>query len=749
MGNFFSRSAANSATINKLKNLTNSIQSYEKKRKEVKTYEKKLLYQSLYTTVSMTLCYALIAYNNKFFSKYVLNINFLTNRLKDETSSDDSQTTFQKFLNNYYVNLFLLWLPVLILPLCYLIFRTIIKKCYRWRIKRWDKKILNLRKQKTEILDKVMDTETFNNAKLIFEEFDPSRLRSNFGTAAYMESQRRSLRSTSGSTSKTDIDKNRQAWSSSTKIASTSSGGHNKTFTYSTQSVRYRGSSDISHLLPSSVVNRNRTASQRLNSTFTDPYSGRNYKSSELKAIGHKPSSLDKKKLPTPPPEKKSFFSRFNPLASKPKLAKALAPKAPKPIRERQASPRSHNLSTISSKFDEDDSFIEDLKIPKLDAEELKFVSKKAGVVGRPKEDKKSKRDRSKSKSRDRRTEKKSIMSRSKSINLAEQGDAQENSKINAEHPEKMTTSKSLKFSKNKTVILDDNEKELEIERLKQEIEMLKNKDLLKYSVKGRIEKSVCSDKSKSSKADLIKKNRSEMVRKRLISEKEERTVPSSMESLANVETSTRSSLDSVNLSENITSETTNKTVDQSETETMKNSITTIKNPKNEPEINEIVELLDDTMSLDENNNQSFIENEASVSDVGVNSLAESLDLGINSEEKPALCDKNKNPNENDEQDHLSNLRNLQQKAENDADSTQPEIIPDLESDKMILTSDSEADDSELPSNLTADSEVEEDENGQQHSALLTKESKSYGDESNDDDHDTGNDTGSRENSRE
>lgn len=178
-------------------------------------------------------------------------------------------------------------------------------------------------------------------------------------------------------------------------------------------------------------------------------------------------------------------------------------------------------------------------------------------------------------------------------------------------------------------------------------------------------------------------------------------------------------------------------------------SITTIKNPKNEPEINEIVELLDDTMSLDENNNQSFIENEASVSDVGVNSLAESLDLGINSEEKPALCDKNKNPNENDEQDHLSNLRNLQQKAENDADSTQPEIIPDLESDKMILTSDSEADDSELPSNLTADSEVEEDENGQQHSALLTKESKSYGDESNDDDHDTGNDTGSRENSRE
>ena len=508
--NLFSKNSSNK-TITKLSKLTTDIQTYEKKRSEVKEFEKKLLYRGLYTCVSMTLMWAIIAYNNRFLAR-------LLQRLLGSTtdSAEYSNNNGWQVFQNYYLNLFTIWLPVLIFPLLYLVYRECTKRFYTWRLKRWDTKILYLRKQKSEILDKVTETETFNNAKIIFEQFDPSRLRSNFGDAALKSGRSSGRHGRPG------------AGSGTTKYSSYSSANtFNKTFNnfesatnrgsasrISPPSVRYRGNTavgDISSMLPSSVLSRNQKAKE------TSPYSNR--KISEISTEKIKTSKgkdvVDPVQKPELKPEPKpGFFSLKRWTSNRSSVATPNAAQelstSPKQNQRSQSvkvvSNSSSNTSFLPLVSDEtiyDDSFDLGVAVPKLDAAALKKISKQAGFT-------RTKKEKEEEEKEIRREEKRKVKEKK---NKEKEQKSKEKELKEQKSKEKRSKSRSISRDRSKKVIINEEpkiDKSEEIAKLKAEIERLKANELPKYSATGRINKSV-SDRTRSSNADLIKKNRREL----------------------------------------------------------------------------------------------------------------------------------------------------------------------------------------------------------------------------------------------
>lgn len=158
MGSIISRlrggsSQPSNKTIAKLASLQTDIQTLEKKRNQVKTSQQLLLRRMFYFTCSFTLMYAILAYT-LLPSLLIAWIN----------------------ANEQWLDFLILWLPVAIIPGLYVGLKKSVVKWYNWRINRWSRKLSTKRKAKTEILDNVMETETYNNAMKIFEQFDRSRL---------------------------------------------------------------------------------------------------------------------------------------------------------------------------------------------------------------------------------------------------------------------------------------------------------------------------------------------------------------------------------------------------------------------------------------------------------------------------------------------------------------------------------------------------------------------------------------------
>lgn len=155
-------SQSSNKTIKILDKLSSNITKYEKKRSQVKKFQEKLIKRLFVLCISVTIVYSISAYTilPSILSKY------------NYTGEDIS-----------YLELLLLWLPVLIFPALYIFNKKLISKFYNWRLKRWDKKISSCRSEKKTILDNVMDNETFNNAMKIFKQFDPIRMRQNFTSA--------------------------------------------------------------------------------------------------------------------------------------------------------------------------------------------------------------------------------------------------------------------------------------------------------------------------------------------------------------------------------------------------------------------------------------------------------------------------------------------------------------------------------------------------------------------------------------
>lgn len=158
MGSFLSKilgrnqNSPSNKTITKLSTLQTDIQKLEKKRTDVKASQKVLLTRMMYSACSLTLTYAILA--------YTLLPTLLIAWLDTE----------------YWLQFIILWLPVIIIPLFYIFAKKSAVKWYNWRINRWDRKLKVKRKSKLEILDNVMEVETYNNAMKIFEMFDKSRL---------------------------------------------------------------------------------------------------------------------------------------------------------------------------------------------------------------------------------------------------------------------------------------------------------------------------------------------------------------------------------------------------------------------------------------------------------------------------------------------------------------------------------------------------------------------------------------------
>ena len=455
----------------------------------------------------MTLMWAIIAYNNRFLAR-------LLQRLLGSTtdSAEYSNINGWQVFQNYYLNLFTIWLPVLIFPLLYLVYRECTKRFYTWRLKRWDTKILYLRKQKSEILDKVTETETFNNAKIIFEQFDPSRLRSNFGDAALKSGRSSGRHGRPGQGSGT------------TKYSSYSSANtFNKTFNnfesatnrgsasrISPPSVRYRGNTtvgDISSMLPSSVLSRNQKAKE------TSPYSNRKISEMSTKTLKAKDvvdPVQDSAQEPEPKPEPKPGFFSLKRWTSNRNSVTTQKEASPKQSQRSQSvkvvSNSSSNTSFLPLVSDEtiyDDSFDLGVAVPKLDAAALKKISKQAGFTRTKKEKEEEEKEiRREEKRKEKEKKNKEKEQKSKEKELKEQ-----------KSKEKRSKSRSISRDRSKKVIINEEpkiDKSEEIAKLKAEIERLKANELPKYSATGRINKSV-SDRTRSSNADLIKKNRREL----------------------------------------------------------------------------------------------------------------------------------------------------------------------------------------------------------------------------------------------
>lgn len=544
MGNLLSKSSSNK-TIASLAKIQTSMQTYEKKRSKVKQTQELLLKRTLYTSISLTLMYSLIAYNNKWL--------FAIFRIP--------KNTLHFYPQNYYINFIFMWLPVILVPLFYLAASKFIKKFYQWRIQRWDRKILFLRKEKNEILDKVMDTETFNNARQIFEKFDPNRLKVNFGQGAYRNSvnQKRNESKVNSNIFNSTVDSFEKSSkdNSHLEVRQRKNAYKNTTFSAAGDPTRY---------LPKSVLERNRAKNSFASTTYNRKNSVNSVKSSD---------SLEATPvIKSQEPQRTGFFSRFGFSRISQPASSEIMSKSHTDLSKSKSvkiKPRSKYLEEAEHL---DDSYDIGPIVPKINAEELKLFSKKAGITSLPKLPKKDRElnlNRHKVNRKAVRKTKETSRSRSREGLELERGRCQE-------------------------LVPGSGE----IEKLKAEIARLKNeKEEQKYSVKGRIDRSV-SDRSRSSRADIIKKNRKELIKKKRQSERN-----SSYNSLTNLPTSsitpedisTRSSLaddlcdiitqeqetivtndeNDNNLSEDQEATCSNNNNNHEVTETMKNSVITIR----------------------------------------------------------------------------------------------------------------------------------------------------------------------------
>lgn len=154
MGSFLSKTSKSTSnkTIAKLTTLQTDIEKLEKKKSEVKASQKVLLQRMIYLACSLTLTYGILAYTLL-------------------------PTLLVAWLDvSYWLHFIILWSPVVIIPLFYIFAKKSAIKWYNWRLNRWERKLKIKKKSKLEILDNVMEVETYNNAMKIFEQFDKSRL---------------------------------------------------------------------------------------------------------------------------------------------------------------------------------------------------------------------------------------------------------------------------------------------------------------------------------------------------------------------------------------------------------------------------------------------------------------------------------------------------------------------------------------------------------------------------------------------